>query len=105
MASAMTVVIVKYTNAFHPMRPTFPRSAIWAIPSVIVKNTMGATINFTRLMNVSPNGRSALPASGQKAPIAIPTATAMRTRAVRLRGRRIRQFTRTRRSRPHTTRR
>ena len=50
-----------------------------AIPTTIVRNTIGATTILIRLMNPSITGLSALPHSGRNAPMLAPIAIATST--------------------------
>ena len=61
------------------MRPIFLRSLMEATPCTTVQKMIGAIIIFTSLMKPSPSGFSDLPKSGKKAPMIIPSATAIST--------------------------
>src|SRR5512140_193211 len=71
-------------NALPPTRPIFFTSAMFEMPSTIVRKMIGPITILTSFTNTSPSGFICLASSGLNTPSVTPTATAKRTRAVRL---------------------
>src|SRR5439155_9161390 len=70
-------------NAFNPTVPTFFRSFMFAMPSVIVRKMIGPITMRTSAMKVSPSGRMATAVLGAMTPSTTPIAIATSTRKVR----------------------
>ena len=64
--SAMLLTISKYSSARPPVLPTFFMSSMPAMPTTTVQKMIGAIIILMSLMNPSPSGFIAVPASGSK---------------------------------------
>ena len=79
MTSASVVTTSKYTSAKAPALPTAFVPAAPAMPTTTVQKMTGAMIILTSLMNPSPSGFIAMPASGQKCPSTTPMTVAIST--------------------------